>query len=271
MRIDRDDIPTEPTMMRDSAATSDEIVTTKALSSHRRVSTWTKIGLGIVLLAIALALGRSFGHHIPEIEAWIADLGSWGYAAFAGLVLVGTSLFVPDTVFALIAGALFGVTAGTMIMAASSLATAAFDYGLARLALQSSVRRWLARQPKLTAIARAVDREGLRFQFLLRLTPINPVMVSYVLGATGTRFIPFLVACLGIVPSLFVEVYFGYVAKHVARISGGVSEHSPAHSALTIAGLVLCVVVLVYVVQIARRALAQAEEEDSKQAADQEA
>ena len=62
------------------------------------------------------------------------------------------------------------------------------------------------------------------------------------------------------VPSLFVEVYFGYVAKHVARISGKASEHSALHSAVTIAGLLLCVVLLLYVIRVARRALAKSEE-----------
>jgi len=266
-RIDRDDIPTRPTSMRKSASSPDNSATGKTTLTHRRGHTWTRIGLGIVLLGIALALGRSFGHHIPQVEARLAELGPWSYAVFVGLVVVGTSLFVPDTVFAVIAGALFGVVAGTLVMVAGCLLTAAFDYALARQFLQNAVRPWLERQPKLAAIVQAVDREGFRFQFLLRLTPINPVTVSYVLGATGTRFVPFLVACLGIVPGLFVEVYFGYVAKHMAKVSGGVSEHSTMHSALTIAGLILCVAVLVYVVRIARRALAQAEAENPSQIA----
>ena len=59
---------------------------------------------------------------------------------------------------------------------------------IARLFLHEMVRRWLSGNPRLAAIERAVNREGFRFQFLLRLTPLHPVTVSYLLGAGNTRF-----------------------------------------------------------------------------------
>ncbi len=223
---------------------------TSEIHANGRLRAIIKIVLSIALLAAALLLGRSFGHHIPQLEDWIAGQGLWGYVMFVGMVVVGTSIFVPDTVFAVAAGALFGVLWGTIAMTVGCLLTATANYLIARAFLQGTVRAWLARKPQLAAIEQAVNREGFRFQFLLRLTPVNPVSISYILGATGTRFVPFLAACLGLVPALFVEVYFGYVAKHVARVSGNGSEHSRLHTALTIAGLVLCVVVMVYIVRL---------------------
>jgi uncharacterized membrane protein YdjX (TVP38/TMEM64 family) len=227
--------------------------------THRHAANWIKLGLGLLLIGSAVVLGRDFGHHLPAIEESIESQGPWGYVTYVLAVVVLTSAFVPDTVFAVMAGMLFGVVWGTGIMTAACRLTATLDFGLGRFFLQQAVRQWLARKPHLAAIERAVERQGFRFQFLLRLTPINPVTVSYVLGATNTRYPPCLVACLGLVPSLFVEVYFGYVAKHVAKISGKATEHSTLQSAVTIAGLLICVVVLVYVVRVARRALAECE------------
>lgn len=224
------------------------------------MATWSKVVLGALLIVGAVLLGRDFGHHLPAIEESIASHGIWGYVMFVGAVVVFTSVFVPDTVFAVMAGVLFGVFWGTVLTMVACLLTATLDFGLGRLFFQQMVRDWLARKPQFAAIERAVNREGFRFQFLLRLTPINPVTVSYVLGATNTRYPPFLVACLGLVPSLFVEVYFGYVAKHVAKISGKAHEHSALHSAVTIAGLLLCVALLVYIVHVARRALAKCQD-----------
>jgi uncharacterized membrane protein YdjX (TVP38/TMEM64 family) len=231
--------------------------TKNASATNDRARIWFKVILGVMLVGAALWLGRKFGHHIPALEEWIAGQGVLGYAAFVGIVVLCTSLFVPDTVFAVMAGALFGVLGGTAVMAVGCLLTAALDFVLARSLLEGVVRGWLARKPHLAAIQQAVNREGFRFQFLLRLTPVNPVTVSYMLGATGARFAPFLAACLGLLPTLFVEVYFGYVAKHVAKISGHGSEHSTLHSAMTIAGLALCIVMLAYIVRLARRALAE--------------
>ncbi|HEY4310737.1 MAG TPA: VTT domain-containing protein [Pirellulales bacterium] len=224
-----------------------------------------KIGLGIILLAVVLILGRSLGHHIPQVEDWIAAQGLWGYVIFVAVMVGATSIFVPDTVFAIAAGALFGVLWGTLAMTVGCLLTAALNYATARLFLQNMVHAYLERKPQLAAIQRAVDREGFRFQLLLRLTPINPVSVSYILGAAGTRFSTFLAACLGLVPALFVEVYFGYVAKHVAKVSGGSSEHSKLHTAITIIGLLACVAMLIYVVRVARQAIRTAEAADNIQ------
>src|SRR4051794_9872885 len=84
-----------------------------------------KIALGAVAVAVAAWLGRDFAHHLPAIEDWIAAQGPWGYVAFIGAVVVFTSIFVPDTLFALIAGALFGLIWGTVLVVAGSLLTAA--------------------------------------------------------------------------------------------------------------------------------------------------
>jgi uncharacterized membrane protein YdjX (TVP38/TMEM64 family) len=45
------------------------------------------------------------------------------------------------------------------------------------------------------------------------------VSVGYVLGASGVRFPTFLAATVGLIPALFAEVYFGYVASHLTQVA----------------------------------------------------
>ncbi|MEJ2170137.1 MAG: hypothetical protein P8X90_31950 [Desulfobacterales bacterium] len=78
----------------------------------------------------------------------------------------------------------------------------------------------LAARPALTAIQRAVGRDEFRLQLLLRLTPLNPAIISYRLGSAGVRFSSFLIACLALTPSLIIEVYFGHVGKHTVMLAG---------------------------------------------------
>ncbi len=215
-----------------------------------------KLVAGAGLLLAATWVGSYFGHHLPAFERWIVSHGVAGFVVFVIALVVCTSLFVPDTIFAVAAGVLFGLVWGTVLVVAGSLLTAGLDFAIARHLLRARVRRWLEASPKLAAIERAMAREGLRLQFLLRLTPIHPVTVSYVLGASQTRFSTFLTASLGLIPALFVEVYFGYTAKHLAKAAGQISEHSSLHTAFTIAGLLLSAGLLAYVVRLARRALA---------------
>jgi len=102
--------------------------------------------------------------------------------------------------------------------------TAVLNYLIARSLLRSRIEKMLEKHPKLRAIQRAANHEGLRLQLLLRLAPLNPVSVSYVLGASGVRFSTFLLATVGLIPVVFVEVYFGYLASNPNRTTRKVSD-----------------------------------------------
>ncbi|MBJ7394672.1 MAG: VTT domain-containing protein [Akkermansiaceae bacterium] len=214
-----------------------------------------KVLLGMMLVAVAVLFGRHFTYLIPILEHWIAASGPLGYVVFILVVVVCTSLYVPDTLFALMAGVVFGLWRGSGVIMIAALLTAVLDFTLSRYFFAARGRRWLDKNPRLGAIERAASREGLLFLILLRLTPIHPVTVSYVLGVTNTRFGVFLAACVGLFPALFVEVYFGYMAHHAAQFAGGVSKHSSSHLVVDICGLVACIVFLVWVTRIAHRAL----------------
>ena len=218
------------------------------------------LAAGAVLLVLGIWQGRHITHRLPEIENWISAHGFLGWAAFVAGIVVLTSMFVPTSVFAIFAGVLFGMGGGTSLMVLAALITALLNFVISRVFLRSAVRHWLDRSPKLAAIERAVNHEGLRFQFLLRLTPLSPVTVSYVLGATNTRFLTFMTASLGMIPTLFVEVYFGAAARHIANASEEVHHHGGIKTALTVVGLLLSVGLLVYVARLALRAVARHEE-----------
>lgn len=224
-----------------------------AIPGRRRF--WVRILMCLLLLGVAVWIGNDVAHHLPELENWIASHGAWGWVVFVAAVVICTSLYIPDTLFAVSAGILFGIFKGTAIMTVAALLTALLNFSVSRRFLHTHVSRWLASNPRLASIERAVRNEGFRFLFLLRLTPLHPVTVSYLLGATKTRAGTFLLASLGLIPGLFVSVYFGYAAKQVAKASGQVGEHSPAHTAVTIGGLIACIAVLVYVTRLARQAL----------------
>ena len=149
-------------------------------------------------------------------------------------------------------------------MVVGGIAGAALDYVLAKKLLRDRIENVLQRHPKFLAMQRAVQREGLRLQFMLRLAPINAVSVSYVLGAAGVRFPPYMLASIGMAPALFVEVYLGHVAKHAGKTVAGVSRDSSTHLAITIAGLLVCIVLMITIGRMAQRALAEAEAEGDR-------
>jgi uncharacterized membrane protein YdjX (TVP38/TMEM64 family) len=229
----------------------------------RRTTHWKTLSLrflaGLCLLVAVVWLGRDVAHEIKALEAWVAGQGVWGRVAFVGMIVVLTSVFVPDTLLAVAAGALFGLGWGTLLTVLGSVTTAAVDFLAARTLLRPRIESMLEQHPKLRAIRAAANDEGIRLQLLLRLAPINPVSVSYVLGASGVRFSTFLIATVGLIPALFAEVYFGYLASHVTQVAGNVGDPSRLHTGMTVFSFVVCIVLIVYISRIATRALAAAE------------
>ena len=84
-------------------------------------------GMGLLLVIAIVVLGDEIGHHISAVDTWIASLGPWGVVAFIGLFVLATSLFVPESVLAIMAGALFGMTEGLAAVVAGGIVAASFQ------------------------------------------------------------------------------------------------------------------------------------------------
>ncbi len=222
------------------------------------------LSAGALLVLAVVVLGKEIHRHFDAIEKAMERLGPWGMVAFIGVFILLTSLFVPDTVFAIAAGVLFGLGWGTAAVVAGGLLGGVIQYGLSRRMLRGRIEEVVASKPALSAIQRAVRQNEVRLQALVRLTPLSPVMTNYVLGAAGVRFPGFLIACLALVPAFFLEVYFGYAGKHLARMAGRDEQTVLLHDAAVAGGLVACVLVIVVISRTARRALMEAAAEEDE-------
>lgn len=215
------------------------------------------VAVAVLVVVAALLLGRELEHHVQTLDAWIAGLGSWSLVAFIVVLALGTSLLLPESLFSVAAGVLFGPAWGFAASFAGNLLAASLQYVLARRLLRSRIQKTLAARPPLAALRRAVLQEGLRLQLLVRLTPLNPASISYLLGAAGVGFRDFLVSCLGLLPHIALEVFLGHAGKHVVGIAGGV-RGTVAYYAEIFGGLVAVIVLVLVVSRIAHRALTRA-------------
>ena len=218
---------------------------------------WKLVAI-LLVLALVAVLADSVGHYVLALESWIAAQGAWGPIFFLAVFILLSSILVPDTVFAIIAGALFGLLWGTVLMFTGGLIASLLNFYIAQRFLGSQVRTFLRNHPKLSVVEHAAEREGIRLLFLLRLTPINPAIVSYILGSIRVPLPSFLIATLGLIPGFFVEVYFGYLINHMSSVATGTTKSdSPLHTAFVVTGFILCLATLAYLTHIARRALAE--------------
>jgi len=187
--------------------------------------------LAVVLLAVAAAaVFFAAGWHrylgFENLKAQQAVLQDWraahpaasaaaffaAYVAVAGLSLPGATLLT------LLAGALFGLVWGTIVVSfASSIgATVAF------LASRFVLRDWVQAKygSQLQAINRGVEKEGGFYLFTLRLIPAVPFFViNLAMGLTPMRAGTFYwVSQLGMLAGTLVYVYAGTQLGKIASL-----------------------------------------------------
>lgn len=230
----------------------------RLLKSAGRREAIPYIALGIILLIAILVLGHELDTHISSIETWIAGLGPWALLAFVVLFVLSTTVLVPDTILCIIAGALFGLGWGSIAIICGALIAGAFQFALAQYFLRAPIEARIVSRPALAAIQKAVIHDEFRLQLLLRLTPLNPATMNYVLGAGGVKFAGFMIASMAQIPNLIIEVYFGRASKHIASIAGSSKQSNLAQDLIMIGGVVVCVIVMIIVSRMAQKALAQA-------------
>ncbi|MFN0162613.1 MAG: FAD-dependent oxidoreductase [Burkholderiales bacterium] len=193
-----------------------------------------KSGKLAVLLVIAVAVAAFFalgGHHyltFESIKAQQASLGNY-YAAhkgatiatfFAVYVLV-TALSLPGAaLMTLVAGAIFGLVIGTIVVSfASSIgATLAF------LASRFLLRDWVQAKfgARLAGINQGVAKEGGFYLFTLRLIPAVPFFViNLAMGLTPMRtWVFYLVSQVGMLAGTLVFVNAGTQLAGINSLKG---------------------------------------------------
>lgn len=211
-----------------------------------------------LVLAIIAFIGDEAAHHINAFEAWIDGMGPSAIVVFVLLSVLLVSIFIPDSLIGIVAGATFGFSQGLMVVICCNLLAAALQFALARRLLKPFIDRLLAKRPALAAIQAAVMKQELRLQLLIRLTPLNRAVTNYVLGAAGVRFNGFMAACVALLPTIFLEVYFGYAGKHLVKIAGASSHDADLHDIVLVAGLSVAIAVMVLISRLARKALENA-------------
>ncbi|MEO1128912.1 MAG: VTT domain-containing protein [Planctomycetota bacterium] len=228
-------------------------------SSSRPAAVWIKAGLAIlVLLALGLLLwlfGSEFNRILVNLKAWIEEQGPMAGIAFILLFIIFSCLTVPDSIFCIAAGAIFGFLPGLGLVLIAATLSRIVQFALARGVLGGWVLRFISEKPRLLRMTEAVRADQLRLQFLIRLTPMSFALGSYIFGAIGVRFGTFMLALAGTLPLQLVMLYIGVEGAHVAEMGTQPSDGLGARDLLKITGLLVSIVVFTLVVRVALREL----------------
>lgn len=192
------------------------------------------IGLGIlILVGLFFALGLQKYLSFDSIKAGQADIAALyakspvmvslvfflAYVAVASLSLPGAALLT------LLAGAVFGLVGGTILVSFASSIGATIAFLAARYLLRDSIQAKFG--DRLSAINRGVEKDGNFYLFTLRLIPAVPFfVVNLLMALTPMKAVPFYwVSQLGMLLGTIVYVNLG---TQLATLDSLRSAFSPA-------------------------------------------
>lgn len=170
------------------------------------------------LLLCCAGLLIYFGLDIRDLQTWIGQAGPWATIVFVVAGVLSMTVLVPKTAVSITAGALFGLWIGSLAMLVIAVSAAAFNYSIARWWLFDSISRKLGETEKrggarwMRATRDLAAEGGFRFHLLVRLAPIPTTLISYTMGASGSKLRPFLLAAAVAVIPQMLWVYGGTAA-----------------------------------------------------------
>lgn len=142
-------------------------------------------------------------------------------AGFFALYVAVTGLSIPGAaIMSLVAGALFGVVIGTVIVSFASTMGATLAFLSARYLLRDWVEARFGE--RLRAIDDGLEKDGAFYLFTLRLIPIFPFFViNLVMGLTRIKTPTFFwVSQLGMLPATIVFVNAGTQISRIESTAG---------------------------------------------------
>lgn len=173
---------------------------------------WTVAGVLALVLGAVLVL--VFREDLPDrtqalapVLAAVRDAGIWAPALFVLLQVVATTAPVPRTVFTVAAGVLFGSVWGALVAVLATAGAAIVAFWLVRLGTARVLAR-IADRRAMAWVRERVEHRGTLAVLSLRLLPIVPFPVlNYAAGASGVRFLPYLLGTvLGVLPGTLAVV-----------------------------------------------------------------
>ncbi|KAJ8595335.1 hypothetical protein M405DRAFT_849775 [Rhizopogon salebrosus TDB-379] len=221
--------------------------------------------LGFVL-AIAFWKTEVFDG-LDQLSHWLRNDEHYGYAVLFCLIFITTFPPLPlySTLITL-SGYTFGPWIGAVISYCAALSGAVVVFWLSRTFLRETISRWLTSTRGLCRAVRAVERRP-QLLFFVRLAPYPYNVLNALLAATPTLTMRTYVICTGL--SLFKVIVHTSIGAGIRSFSaekaGDQEEEDDTWSRVwTIAGILMCIALFVYLSWVARRAVDDELDDDSE-------
>ncbi|WP_081975496.1 TVP38/TMEM64 family protein [Modestobacter caceresii] len=165
--------------------------------------------LAAIVLVAAVVAGLIGSPDPEQLAADVTAMGPAAPAAFVLLYAVVTLAPLPKNVLTVIAGLLFGLVEGTVLVLVGALLGAVAAFGLGRVLGRDAVDRITGH--RVTRIDALLRRHGFLAVLGVRLVPVLPfTAINYAAGLTAVRNRDYFIGtALGIIPGTIAYASLG--------------------------------------------------------------
>ncbi|WP_415716614.1 TVP38/TMEM64 family protein [Maridesulfovibrio sp.] len=192
---------------------------------------------GVLILILAGGVSFLTEHwgegHLSVIVDWIKASGSFAPIFFMAVNTLGLVIMIPQTLFTVVAGILFGAVKGAGVCLCSMAVGSAMSFFLGRFVFRDRVLKKFQHDPNFMKMEMLSREHPLKVLALSRFVPVVPYAVAnYLWAATGVRFLPFLIMS---VLCLIPETVFLTAGGHL--LSSGVRKGTVNWEIVGLAGV----------------------------------
>ncbi|KAF9484007.1 hypothetical protein BDN70DRAFT_928796 [Pholiota conissans] len=200
--------------------------------------------------------------YLDELSLWLRADEQYGHAVLFFLIFLTTIPPIPlYSTLIILSGYTFGPWTGAIISYFAALFGALVVFIISRSLFRDSIERWLQSYATIKRVVRAIEKRP-KLLFLIRLAPYPYNVMNCLLAASPTLTLHTYTVCTAL--SLFKVIIHTSVGAsihsfrdyHMDPDASRVDKGADMMSRLwTILGILLCVLILVYLSVVARRAV----------------
>jgi uncharacterized membrane protein YdjX (TVP38/TMEM64 family) len=170
---------------------------------------------------------------------WLRGAGLWGVLLFSLAYVLSALLLAPATIPTLIAGSIWGLGWGALLVHGVGMVADTIPFLIARRWGRGRLGGALGLDRHAAALRRidaALERDGFRLVCLLRWFPLAPFnLMNYLLGLSRVSLRAYLAATfVACVPNTIIFVYLGTVVPRLRDGGGGLWSEPALIAALAV-------------------------------------
>ncbi|TMW60795.1 hypothetical protein Poli38472_000837 [Pythium oligandrum] len=232
-------------------------------SRSRQLVRWTAVLVGLCLLVL-LATQVPIRAYLVNMSAWIKEHPFLGALAFIVLFWFSVPLCFPSTIVETVAGSLFGVSQGVIVILVGRTGGCLFTFLIGRRVGKAFVGNYLtSKYPMFRAFSTVLNSHSWKPLLLFQVSSLPNLVKCYGLAITNVTVMRFTISTLiGGAPHALMWAIIGDQASDIAAIVSGQGEWTQNKLGLLIGGSLITALTMVLLIVYTKRELQNLQKEE---------